>query len=35
MTDAGKKIKLNRSKVKKANISISENKSEVILYPNN
>ena len=35
MTDAGKKIKLYRSKVKKANISISENKSEVILYPNN
>ena len=35
MTDAGKKIKLYRSKIKKANISISENKSEVILYPNN
>jgi len=35
MTDAGKKIKLYRSKVKKANISISENKSEVTLYPNN
>ena len=35
ITDAGKKIKLYRSKVKKANISISENKSEVILYPNN
>ena len=35
ITDAGKKIKLYRSKVKKANISISENKSEVILHPNN
>jgi len=35
MTDAGKKIKLYRSRIKKANISISENKSEVILYPNN
>ena len=35
MTDAGKKIKLYRSRVKKANISISENKSEVTLYPNN
>jgi predicted transcriptional regulator len=35
ITDAGKKIKLYRSRVKKANISISENKSEVILYPNN
>jgi len=35
ITDAGKKIKLYRSRIKKANISISENKSEVILYPNN
>ena len=35
MTDAGKKIKLYRSRIKKANISISENKSEVILHPNN
>ena len=35
ITDTGKKIKLYRSKVKKANISISENKSEVTLYPNN
>ena len=34
MTDAGKKIKLYRSKIKKANISISENKSEVTLFPN-
>ena len=35
ITDTGKKIKLYRSKIKKANISISENKSEVILHPNN
>ena len=35
ITDAGKKIKLYRSKVKKADISISENESKVILYPNN
>ena len=35
ITDAGKKIKLYRSRVKKANISISKNKSEVTLYPNN
>ena len=35
ITDTGKKIKLYRSKIKKANISISENKSEVTLYPNN
>jgi len=35
ITNAGKKIKLYRSKVKKANISISKNKSEVTLYPNN
>jgi predicted transcriptional regulator len=35
ITDAGKKIKLYRSRIKKANISISENKSEVILHPNN
>ena len=35
ITDAGKKIKLYHSKVKKANISISENKSEVTLFPNN
>jgi len=35
MTDAGNKIKLYRSRVKKANISISKNKSEVTLYPNN
>ena len=35
ITDTGKKIKLYRSRIKKANISISENESEVILYPNN
>jgi predicted transcriptional regulator len=35
ITDAGKKIKLYRSKVKKADISISENESKVTLYPNN
>jgi len=35
ITDTGKKIKLYRSKIKKANISISENKSEVTLYQNN
>ena len=35
MTDVGKKIKMYHSRIKKANISISENKSEVTLYPNN
>ena len=35
MTDVGKKIKMYRSRIKKANISISENNSEVLLYPNN
>ena len=35
ITDTGKKIKLYRSRIKKANISISENVSEVKLYPNN
>jgi len=35
ITDAGKKIKLYHSRIKKANISISENKSEVKLYSNN
>ena len=35
MTDAGKKIKMYHSRIKKADISISENESEVILYPNN
>ena len=35
ITDTGKKIKMYYSRIKKANISISESKSEVILYPNN
>ena len=35
ITDTGKKIKMYHSRIKKADISISENKSEVILYPNN
>ena len=35
ITDVGKKIKMYRSRIKKANISISENNSEVLLYPNN
>ena len=35
MTDTGKKIKMYHSRIKKADISISENKSEVILHPNN
>ena len=35
ITDDGKKIKLYRSKIKKANISINENSSEVLLYSNN
>ena len=35
ITDTGKKIKMYHSRIKKANISISENKSEVILHPNN
>ena len=35
ITESGKKIKLYRSRIKKASISISKNKSEVTLYPNN
>ena len=35
ITDAGKKVKLYYSRIKKASISISENESEVTLYPNN
>ena len=35
ITDTGKKIKMYYSRIKKANISISENKSEVTLHPNN
>ena len=35
ITNEGKKIKMYRSKIKKANISINENNSQVMLYPNN
>ena len=35
ITNEGKKIKLYHSRIKKANISIHENNSEVTLYPNN
>ena len=35
ITDGGKKIKMYRSKIKKANISIDKNNSEVLIYPNN
>ena len=35
ITNDGKKIKMYRSRIKKANISINENNSQVILYPNN
>ncbi len=35
ITNEGKKIKMYRSMIKKANISINENNSQVILYPNN
>ena len=35
ITDAGKKIKMYRSRIKKADISINENNSKVLLYPNN
>ena len=35
ITNEGKKIKMYRSRIKKANISINENNSQVILYPNN
>ena len=35
ITESGKKIKLYRSRIKKASISISKNESEVVLYPNN
>ena len=34
-TDDGKKIKMYRSMIKKADISINENNSEVLLHPNN
>jgi len=35
ITNKGKKIKMYHSRIKKANISINENNSQVILYPNN
>ena len=35
ITNDGKKIKMYRSRIKKANISINKNNSEVLLYPNN
>jgi len=35
ITNEGKKIKMYRSRIKKADISINENNSQVILYPNN
>ena len=35
ITNEGKKIKMYLSRIKKANISINENNSQVILYPNN
>ena len=35
ITNVGKKIKMYRSRIKKANISINGNNSQVLLYPNN
>ena len=35
MSNEGKKIKMYRSRIKKANISIDKNNSDVFLYPNN
>jgi len=35
ITNEGKKIKMYHSRIKKANISINENNSQVLLYPNN
>ena len=35
ITDDGKKIKMYRSRIKKADISINENNSEVLVHPNN
>ena len=35
ITNEGKKIKMYHSKIKKANISINKNSSEVMLYSNN
>ena len=35
ITNEGKKIKMYRSRIKKADITINENNSDVLLYPNN
>jgi len=35
ITEDGKKIKMERSRIKKADISINENNSKVLLYTNN
>ena len=35
ITNEGKKIKMYRSRIKKADITINENNSQVLLYPNN
>ena len=35
ITNEGEKIKMYRSRIKKANISINQNHSEVLLYSNN
>ena len=35
LTDDGKKTKMYHSRIKKASITINENDSEVLLYPNN
>ena len=35
MSEDGKKIKMYRSKIKKASITVKESNSEVLLYPNN
>ena len=35
ITNEGKKIKMYRSRIKKANITINENNSQILLYPNN
>jgi len=35
ITNEGKKIKMYRSRIKEASISLTKNDSEVLLYPNN
>jgi predicted transcriptional regulator len=35
VTNEGKKIKMYRSRIKEASISLTKNDSEVLLYPNN